>query len=191
MTAANPRAPAANASRTLHTARLHLEPLTESHAFEMYDALQDERIYAFIPDRRPAAPDELRLRYRRLATGVSSDGTQRWLNWIVRLVAKSQCIGYVQSTVYPAGTADFAFVIASAFWGQGIAREASLAAIDALRDDWGVHSLHATVDSANHRSCALLLRLGFAQVAAATYPHGTPAEGDRVFARPLVRSPAS
>ncbi|MFI4951821.1 MAG: hypothetical protein ACHP7M_01660 [Burkholderiales bacterium] len=27
--------------------------MTEAHCVEMYDALQDERMYAFIPDRRP------------------------------------------------------------------------------------------------------------------------------------------
>jgi hypothetical protein len=53
LTGAAPSAPATAANNALHTARLHLEPLTEAHCVEMYDALQDERMYAFIPDRRP------------------------------------------------------------------------------------------------------------------------------------------
>lgn len=186
MTSPRQGAAAAAASRTLHTARLYLEPLTEAHCVETYDALQDERIYAFVPDRRPASLDSLRARYRRLATGRSDDGSQRWLNWIVRHVADSRCLGYIQSTICPERTADLALVIVSAYWGRGIAREASLAAIAALRDDYGVGSLHATVDPANRRSYALLLRLGFTEVAAAHYPHGEPTPGDRVFARTLA-----
>ena len=36
---------------------------------------------------RPPSLDQLRERYRRLVVGHSADGSQQWLNWVVRLAA--------------------------------------------------------------------------------------------------------
>ncbi|TMG91454.1 MAG: GNAT family N-acetyltransferase [Betaproteobacteria bacterium] len=82
-------------------------------------------------------------------------------------------------------TADFAYVLASAFWGRGIATEACVAAIDFLETELAVRSLYATVSAENHRSVRLLARLGFGEVDAARYPHGKVVEGDRVFSLAL------
>jgi len=165
----------------LQTERLRLEPLVEGHAVEMFDALSDPQIYSFIPGTPPLSTAALRQRYRVLQRGTSADGSQLWLNWVIRIVSSDRCVGYVQATVHAGRTADFAYVLASAFWGCGIATEACVAAIDFLATELAVRSLYATVSAENHRSVQLLARLGFAEVDAARYPHGKVVAGDRVF----------
>jgi len=151
----------------------------------MFDALRDPQIYSFIPEKPPLSIADLRRRYRLLQKGASPDRSQLWLNWIVRLVPSDRCVGYVQATVHASRAADFAYVLASPFWGCGIATEACVAAIDFLGTELAVRSLYATVSAENDRSVRLLARLGFVEVAPSHYPHGNVVEGDRVFSLAL------
>ena len=169
---------------TAEDPRVSLEPLSVAHAPCMFAVLSDPAIYEFLDDRRPESLEAVRERYLMLERGWSSDRTQRWLNWIVRLDA-GECAGFVQATVYATGTADFAFVFGTAFQGKGIARAASARAITILRDRYGVQALFATADARNARSVRLLERLGFEPVAARDYPHGTVSVGDVAFRKRL------
>ena len=100
---------------------------------------------------------------------------------MIRRLEDLQCIGYVQATVYSASTADFAFVLAPAFWGLGLAREASLDALACLFAQSSVDAVFATVDRRNTRSVALLARLHFRLVPTSVYPHGAVEASDNVF----------
>jgi RimJ/RimL family protein N-acetyltransferase len=173
----------------LATETLRLEPLTVAHADEMFEPMSAPQIYAWIPGAPPVSLDALRRRYAALARGHSADGRERWLNWIVRLDTGC-CAGYVQATVHPTRTADFAFVFAPRHWGRGIAHEASSAALGALAREHGVTAVYATVDPANARSSRLLERLGFAAIAPDAYPHGEVTAGDLVYARVQAPPPA-
>jgi RimJ/RimL family protein N-acetyltransferase len=161
--------------------RITLEPLMAAHAAELYDSLSDPAIYTYISGPPPESIAVLTERYRRLESRVSSNGLEQWLNWVIRRIEDRRCIGYVQATIYPGNTADFAFVLAPAFWGLGLAREASALALTALFDKFRVTAVFATVDERNARSSTLLTRLGFALVPSATYPHGSVSSGDHVF----------
>ncbi|WP_395749836.1 GNAT family N-acetyltransferase [Prosthecobacter sp.] len=160
---------------------ISLEPLTAAHASELFPVLSHAAIYTYIADQPPVSVSALAERYRRLESRSSPDGSQRWLNWVVRRNVSQECVGYVQATVHAAGTADFAFVLAPPFWGLGLAHEASIVALSSLFTEFGVSSVFATVDRRNLRSSALLLRLGFQQVPSASYPHGTTEDSDDVF----------
>lgn len=163
------------------TERICLEPLTAAHAVELFPVLGHSAIYTFIPDQPPASVSTLAARYSRLESRSSPDGTQRWLNWAIRRIKDRQCIGYVQATVHPGGTADFAFVLAPPLWGLGLAREASIAMLASLFTNLGVTAVFATVDRRNLRSSGLLVRLGFRRVPSASYPHGPIQDSDDVF----------
>ena len=163
------------------TPRVDLEPLTAAHAAELFYALSDPAIYAYIPDQPPASLDALTERYRRLETRASADGTEQWLNWAVRRIEDRQCVGYVQATIYPETTADFAYVLAPPFWGLGLAREASEMALSLLFGEFQVPAVFATVDKRNIRSTGLLTRLGFERIPPAAYPHGEVLTEDDVF----------
>jgi [ribosomal protein S5]-alanine N-acetyltransferase len=161
--------------------RVSLEPLTAAHAEELFAALSDPAIYTYIPDEPPVSAAALAERFRFLESRMSPDRSQQWLNWAIRRIDDQQCVGQIQATVYGTNTADFAFILAPPFWGLGLAREASQAALSALFEQIGVTSVFATVDRRNHRSRSLLVRLGFRQIPSASYPHGSADDADDVF----------
>ena len=169
--------------RTLHSASLTLEPLVMAHADAMFAALSAPEMYAYMPGKPPASAEALRERYSRLESRHSADGRQRWLNWVVRM-RTGECTGFVQATIHPQRTADFAFAFAPGQWGRGVAFEACTTAIPSLFEDFDVTALYCTVDPANRRSLRLLERLGFQEIASDRYPHGSAEPGDRVFERP-------
>ena len=145
--------------RTLATTRLILEPLVAAHADAMFAVLSDPAIYAY-ENAPPRSVDWLRERYARLESRQSGDGTEQWLNWVVR-PRGSAPIGYVQATVEASGRAGIAYEFGSAWWGQGYAREATQAMIDELIAQHGARGLAAVLKCANFRSLRLLDRLGF------------------------------
>lgn len=90
-------------------------------------------------------------------TGSSSDGSQRWLNWVLRHREDGLAVGTVQATVRPeqdGPVAEVAWVIAAAFQGRGYAREAAQVMVSRLREDGPVtvrahvHPAHAASQSA-------------------------------------------
>lgn len=146
-------------SDVLMTTRLRLEPQRAAHAEEMHAVLSDPAIYAH-ENEPPASVAWLRARYARLESRRSPDGREEWLNWVLRL-HDGPAIGYVQATVHAGGRADVAYVLGSAWWGQGLASEAVRAMVEELRQRHGVQRLHAVLKSANERSLKLLQRMGF------------------------------
>jgi RimJ/RimL family protein N-acetyltransferase len=171
----------------IESSTLRLEPLVVAHAEEMFESLSADAIYDYMPGQPPSSVAALRARYVQLATRQSPNGRDQWLNWIVRL-RSGQCAGFVQATIYPALTGDFAFVLSPEYWGRGIAFEACRAALPYLANECEVAALYATVDPMNARSIRLLLRLGFSEVAPAHYPHGDVEPNDRVFSLSLCAS---
>src|SRR5438105_3251291 len=107
----------------LESNTLRLEPLVAAHAEEMFEPLSAVAIYDYMPGRPPLSVAALRERYGQLETRRSPDGRDQWLNWIVRLHS-GQCVGFVQATIHPSLTGDFAFVLAPEYWGRRIAFEA-------------------------------------------------------------------
>jgi len=136
-----------------------LEPQTASHAEEMFGVLSDPAIYEY-ENAPPRSLEWLRKRFAKLETRRSPDGTEHWLNWVIR-IPTSELIGYVQATVHPDGHAAIAYELASRFWGRGLARAAVEAMVSALEEDYGVRRLSAVFKRRNHRSQRLLERLGF------------------------------
>jgi RimJ/RimL family protein N-acetyltransferase len=173
------------APAVIDSATLRLEPLAVEHADEMFEPLSHGALYDYMPGAPPASIEALRERYAKLARGWSADGRQRWLNWIVRL-GSGRCAGFVQATIHPQRTGDFAFVLSPEHWGRGIAFEACRATLPFFERELRVSALYATVDPRNVRSIRLLARLGFGEVTPAQYPHGATEPGDRVFSLPLA-----
>ena len=147
------------------TPRLRLEPLRERHADDLFAGLQDERIYDFVPSTPPTDNESLRNKFRRLESRKSADGSEDWLNWAVRCSSTGEYIGYVQSTIPPNAPASVAFIFFPAYWGRGYAHEAVTAMLEFLAASFAIRNFHASVDTGNRRSIALLERLGFERVA--------------------------
>lgn len=136
-----------------------LEPQVSAHAAEMFGVLSDPAIYEF-ENQPPASAAWLAQRYARLEQRRSADGSQVWLNWVVRL-ASGELAGYVQATVLRSGVALVAYELASRHWRQGIGRCAVSAMMEELQSGYGVRLFVAVLKAANHRSMGLLHRLEF------------------------------
>ncbi|OYW24561.1 MAG: hypothetical protein B7Z55_01825, partial [Planctomycetales bacterium 12-60-4] len=145
--------------RPLHATLCNLEPQVAAHAGAMFDVLSDPAIYEF-ENAPPSSAIWLAERFARLETRLSPDGSEQWLNWVVRLPS-NDLAGFVQATVASPGMATVACVLASRHWRQGIGRCAMLAMFDELGSAYGVHTLLAVIKTRNVRSQGFFQHLGF------------------------------
>ena len=121
----------------LKTGRLILEALLIEHADEMVDVLAPRELYEYYPDQESPTLAELRATYTRQTRGHSHDRTQTWHNWVIRLSATKEAVGFVQVTA-TGDTAEIAWVLGLPWQGMGYAVEAARAVRDAcLRGDTG------------------------------------------------------
>jgi RimJ/RimL family protein N-acetyltransferase len=127
----------------LETSRLRLEPLRVEHAKEMVEVLADPSLYTFTGENPPDL-STLSDRYRVLEQRVSPDGSQRWLNWILRARDTHRTIGYVQATVERDSRATIAYVIGTPWQRRGLASEAVCTLVDSLRRN-GVSTIVANI----------------------------------------------
>jgi RimJ/RimL family protein N-acetyltransferase len=145
----------------LTTERLGLEPLRVDHPDEMAILLDDNGLHTFTGGQ-PATSEELRDRYTRQIVGLSSDGTQRWHNWVAREHASAAAVGFVQATVEDhdgKSVAEVAWVIGTAYQGRGYAGEAAAAMTAWLRRQ-GVEVVIAHIHPQHEASMAVARALG-------------------------------
>src|SRR5436190_13512314 len=109
-----------------------LEPQLASHAAELYAVISDPSLYEFIDAKEPKNEAALCERLLKLESRVSPDGTEHWLNWVVRNVS-GELVGYVQATVTPDHSAEIAYVLGRTYWHKGYAYAACAAMIAELR----------------------------------------------------------
>ena len=138
---------------------LVLVPQIAAHAKDMFSVLSDPAIYEF-ENSPPESAMWLAKRFKSLETRVSPDGSEKWLNWVVRLPT-GELAGYVQASIARDLTAEIAYEFASRFWRQGIGRVAVSGMLSELASSYGVSTFTATLKERNYRSLAFLSALGF------------------------------
>ena len=151
------------ATQVVHSSRLELEPLRPEHADELAPLLDDVGLHEFIGGE-PASLDELRARFTRQAVGRSPDGSQRWLNWVVRLRDGGAAVGTTQATVTESdgvSTAEVAWVVARPHQGRGYAVESARAMVEWLREQ-RVEVVVAHVHPEHQASMAVARAIGLA-----------------------------
>lgn len=121
---------------SFHTVRLVMLPLQVEYAGEMARVLADPDLYTFTGGE-PPTEEALQDRYRRQLAGPGRED-EYWLNWVVQY--EDELVGYVQATV-TGRTAEIAWVIGTAWQGQGYAKEAARGMVDWL----GVHGVERVV----------------------------------------------
>ncbi|HEX5017133.1 MAG TPA: GNAT family N-acetyltransferase [Actinomycetes bacterium] len=138
-------------AEVIYSSSLVMEPLRVDHADEVASALDDPELHAYIGGE-PATAEELRSRFAIQVVGQSPDGSEGWLNWVLRDAASQQVVGTVQATLTqrPEGmVAAFAWTVGTPWQGQGTAKEAAkalsawLLAQGAVRQEAHVHPDHA------------------------------------------------
>lgn len=167
--------------QTLAAGDLALEPLTVAHAEAMFEVLSDPKLYRYLDYPPPPSVEHLRGVYARLEGRKSPDGSQLWLNWVVRPKDQSP-IGYVQATVVSDRTAWVAYVFSSKHWGHGYATRATRAVVEHLAAEYGVAHYLATVEAENQPSIRLLERLGFHPATTQEAEGHTLSPTERLFA---------
>jgi len=172
--------------QTIVTTELTLEPLRTSHAEEMFEVLGEEAIYRYLDYSPPSSVEYLRGVHARLEARRSPDGSEAWLNLVIRPQGKS-LVGYVQATVAAGRSAHVAYVLTSRYWGRGYAQRAMRAMLEHLASAYSVEECDATVEAENHRSIRLLGRLGFRLAAAEERKGHSLTTTERMFVRCLVR----
>lgn len=145
----------------VETTRLVLEPLRPEHATEAFDILDDPRLHTYTGGR-PATADELRERFDRQVVGRSADGSQGWLNWMMRRRDTDRLVGTVQATLSRDDhevRAELAWVVGTDHQGRGYASEAAVAVAGWLREH-GVESLLAHVHPDHQASAGVARAVG-------------------------------
>jgi RimJ/RimL family protein N-acetyltransferase len=146
--------------RVLENDVVRLEPQVAAHAEAMFEVLSDPAIYEF-ENQPPPSLAWLRERFGKLESRRSADGSEQWLNWVIRLPTLALA-GYVQATVYPSHRAAIAYELSSRYWGKGLGAAAVELMIGELIANYGVESLFSVLKRTNHRSLRFLQKRGFA-----------------------------
>ncbi|MFI5709192.1 GNAT family N-acetyltransferase [Kribbella sp. NPDC051620] len=105
------------------TDRLAMLPLRVEYADAMAKVLADSKLYEFTGGEPPTA-EALAERYRRQVVGPGRPG-ESWLNWVISATQYDELVGYVQATVL-GDEAEIAWVLGTAWQGQGYAKEAAV-----------------------------------------------------------------
>ena len=149
----------------LQTPRLLLGPLLPTHATRLFEHLQDERLYRFIPQDPPTSPRAPEDRYRFLSSRRSPDGQEAWLNWAVRERSSGDYAGTLEATVSKDSTATIAYTVFVPYQRRGIAAGACGRLLEHLFEGYRVGAVAAEIDTRNVASLALVESLGFRRVA--------------------------
>ena len=147
------------ATEPIVTSRLDLTPLVPDDADEMVEVLAGAELYTFIGGSPPTL-EALRAQYAHQAVGHSADGTEAWLNWIIRPHPERNAVGFVQATITNDGhDAEIAWVVGVPWQRRGYATEAS-AALVAWLDAHGVDVITANVHPDHLASESVARRIG-------------------------------
>jgi [ribosomal protein S5]-alanine N-acetyltransferase len=148
---------------TFSTDRLLCKPVHRRHAEPMVRLLNDEATVRFLFEEPPTLA-YLERQYELLETGLSPNGHERWLTWILHLKDTMTPIGFVQATVREKD-ASIAYVLGSAYWRRGFAKEAVLGMLNLSFRRYGIDEAQVEMDVRNTASIALAESLGFKRVA--------------------------
>lgn len=145
------------------TTRLILEPITETHADELWSLFNNPELHQFVPFECLTL-EKQKERFARWAKRRSPDGGELWLNWVARDRQTKKPIAHFQAGVKDDGIASVGYLVAKEFQRQGIAFEGLSAVFNYLRDQLSVREVKAWSDTRNLASHNLAKKLGMIQV---------------------------
>jgi [ribosomal protein S5]-alanine N-acetyltransferase len=134
-----------------------------AHAEVLFPVLSEPALYDFIDEAPPASVQALQEKLARSESRKSPDGSEHWLNWVVRSHT-GHVVGYVQATVGANQDTHVAYAIGSAFWGQGLATEAVSQMLRIVAAEHNVTRFFILAERKNIRSVRVAERLGFVEV---------------------------
>lgn len=168
--------------QALAAGELVLEPLVAGHAEAMFELLCEPGLYRYLDHAPPPSVEHLRGVYAGVEKRVSPDGSQVWLNWVVRRPGEAP-LGYVQATLLLNHTAWVGYVFSARHGGRGHATQAGRAMLEHVASDYGVSRFLASVEAENLRSIRLLERLGFREAVGEELAGHELSPSERLFFR--------
>ena len=155
--------------------RVELVPVNRKHAAAMFSVISDTSLYTFTGGEPPQSLAEVEEWFTALESGISPDGSEKWLTWIVQGIEFDTPIGYVQATI-EGNTAEVSWLIGSRWQGNGYAIEAVGALMSWLADNQIVE-VTAHIQP-QHRASQRIARRFHLK------PSGTYHEGEEVWRKP-------
>jgi RimJ/RimL family protein N-acetyltransferase len=135
-----------------------LVPLRGIHAGELAGLLDEASLRAMLG---VVDVEGLRRRFAGWESRRSPDGTEAWLNWVVRRRSDGAALGWVQVTVR-SRNAEVAYALLPAEWGQGAASDAVRELVEWLLTELEVGRVTASIDPDNGASERVARAAGFA-----------------------------
>jgi RimJ/RimL family protein N-acetyltransferase len=145
----------------LQTSRLDLVPINREHAASMFSVLIDPALYEFTGGSPPVDIETLALKYEYWESRTSPDGSELWLNWVIRLRDSGKLIGHVQAglDLTHADGADVAWIVGSRWQKHGYATEAAKRVVDWVLE-LEVPEIRASINPENTASIKVAERAG-------------------------------
>ena len=138
-------------TRVIRTERLELRPLVADDAEDLAGLLEDPIIRGWLAEDVA----RLRLRFERWESRQSPDGSQSWLNWVVRRSDDGAAVAWVQATL-TGSAAEVAYATVPAERRRGYMAEAVRAVVEWL----DVASVEAHIAASNRGSAAVARSVG-------------------------------
>lgn len=137
--------------------KIYFQSLNIDHANLLFEYLQEDALYHYIPDQKYASIQALKERYSRLIQG-STNTEEIWLNWVIFNDSElKKPIGTLQATLFPQQeTVQIGYVIFKPFWGKGYASKAVEWLEAHLKETFPIQYLEAYVDPQNTASIKVL-----------------------------------
>lgn len=142
------------------TERLTVRPIAAADLGDLFEVNGDDAVTHFLPYPTWTSADDGVAWFTRMEA-LAATGTGRQL--VIERRSDGKVIGTVLLFKHDAGSArlEIGYVLGSAHWRQGYAREALLAVCTSAFGPLGIRRIEAEVNPANTASDALLLSLGF------------------------------
>lgn len=145
----------------IETENFILEPITVSHAKELFDLFQDKELYIFIPIDAPKSVESLKLKFEKWQKRYSEDKNEIWINYAILDKKTKKYKGTLQATIIKNAETYIAYEIFPKYWRNGIAKECVSRLIDILFIEFKSEIITAHLDTRNTASLKLLESLNF------------------------------
>jgi [ribosomal protein S5]-alanine N-acetyltransferase len=141
-----------------HTERLRLEPIGPRHADDLLALLQDPAVAEWYG---AWTRDEVEREAARIAEGWRVDGVHKWMAYHRETGACVGRGGLSRKNVDGRERLEIGWVLHRRFWGQGYATEIGRAGLAIAFGELGADEVVSFTEVHNHRSRAVMERLGF------------------------------
>jgi [ribosomal protein S5]-alanine N-acetyltransferase len=148
----------------IKTLNYTLEPITSKHGILLFESLQDEDMYKYIPTNPPKSKEDLISKFKVWENRFSPDKNETWINYAIQDNETKEYLGLLQATLIKNGNNYIAYEVIPRFWGKGIATQTMKQFIDYLFSYFDINSLKAHIDTRNTASIQLIKKLQFEQI---------------------------